>query len=119
MTDIIIGIVVPVYKVKKYYLDECINSILNQTYSNIRVALVDDCSPDECGEYCDEYAKKDERVIVLHHETNRGLPQARNSGIKALLNLVDWIMFVDSDDWIELDCCWKLVKRLERWEKRR
>ncbi|MBQ3641631.1 glycosyltransferase [bacterium] len=118
MNDIVIGIVVPVYKVKKEYLDACLYSILNQTYSNIRVALVDDCSPDECGKYCDEYAKKDDRVFAFHHEKNKGLPEARNTGIKALLNIVDWMMFVDSDDWIELDCCSKLVNYLKKWAKK-
>ena len=87
MEKITIGIVVPVYKVKKVFLDECINSILNQTYTDIRVALVDDCSPDECGRYCDEYAKTDSRIVVSHHKENKGLPEARNTGIRKLLDV--------------------------------
>ena len=75
----LISIIVPIYKVENY-LHRCIDSILAQTYPNIEVVLVDDGSPDNCGTICDEYSKRDERVVVIHRE-NGGLSAARNSGI--------------------------------------
>lgn len=75
-----ISVIVPVYKVEQY-LPRCIQSILRQTYKNIEVILVDDGSPDGCGAICDEYAKEDSRVQVLH-KPNGGLSSARNAGIE-------------------------------------
>ena len=92
----LISIIVPIYKVEKY-LHRCINSILAQTYPNIEVVLVDDGSPDKCGTICDEYSKRDERVVVIHRE-NGGLSAARNSGIDICKG--EYIGFVDSDDYI-------------------
>lgn len=95
-----ISIVVPVYKVEKY-LDRCVKSILRQTYKDYELILVDDGSPDKCGEICDEYAKSDDRIHVIHQK-NGGLSVARNTGIDFVLqkNESEWITFVDSDDWI-------------------
>lgn len=95
-----ISIVVPVYKVEKY-LNRCVDSILSQTYTDFDLILVDDGSPDNCGQICDEYAKKDARIHVIHRE-NGGLSAARNSGIDWSFNnsSSEWIMFIDSDDWI-------------------
>lgn len=95
-----ISIVVPVYKVEKY-LNRCVDSILAQTYSDFDLILVDDGSPDNCGKICDDYAKKDSRIHVIHRK-NGGLSAARNSGIDwSFKNSPSkWIMFVDSDDWI-------------------
>lgn len=97
-----ISIIVPVYKVEKY-LDRCIISILNQTYNNFELILVDDGSPDNCGKICDEYAKKDTRIHVIHQE-NRGLSAARNAGIDWSLKNSNsqWITFIDSDDWVDI-----------------
>lgn len=92
-----VSVIVPVYKVEKY-LSECIESILNQTYVDFELILVDDGSPDRCGEICDEYAWKDSRVKVIHKE-NGGVSRARNTGIHAAQG--KYIMFVDSDDYIE------------------
>lgn len=92
-----ISIIVPIYKVEKY-LNRCIDSILNQSYKNIEVILVDDGSPDNCGKICDEYLLKDNRIRVIHKE-NGGLSSARNSGLDIATG--DYIGFVDSDDWIE------------------
>ena len=98
-----ITIVVPVYNVEKY-LSRCVDSILDQTYTDFELLLVDDGSPDNCGEICDEYAKKDSRIFVIHQK-NGGLSAARNTGIDWFYkqNRSDYITFVDSDDWLHPD----------------
>ena len=93
----LISIIVPVYKVEKY-IHRCVDSVINQTYKNIEIILVDDGSPDNCGRICDEYAAKDSRIKVIH-KPNGGLSDARNCGIEAADG--EWLMFIDSDDWIE------------------
>lgn len=92
-----ISIIVPVYKVEKY-LDRCINSIINQQYKNLEIILVDDGSPDNCPKMCDEWAKKDARIKVIH-KTNGGVSDARNQGLKMATG--KWVAFIDSDDTIE------------------
>lgn len=94
-----ISVVVPIYKVQDY-LERCIKSIINQTYDNLEIILVDDGSPDECPKICDEYALKDERIKVIHKE-NGGLSDARNFGTAAATG--KYISFIDSDDWISKD----------------
>ena len=89
-----ISVIVPVYKVEKY-IHRCIDSILAQTYRNFELILVDDSSPDTCPEICDEYAKKDDRIRVIHQE-NGGLSAARNAGIDAANG--EFLFFIDSDD---------------------
>lgn len=96
-----ISIIVPIYKVEKY-LKRCVDSLLNQTYHNIEIILVDDGSPDMCGKICDEYAKFDERVVVIH-KLNGGLSDARNMALEIVKG--DFVMFVDSDDWINEQTC--------------
>lgn len=91
-----ITVVVPVYKVEEY-LDRCISSIINQTFKDFELILVDDGSPDNCPQMCEEWKKKDDRVLVIHQE-NQGLSAARNSGIKIAKG--EYLTFVDSDDWI-------------------
>lgn len=97
-----IFIVVPVYRVEPY-LERCIHSILNQTYTNWELVLVDDGSPDSCPAICDEYAAKNSRIHVIHQE-NAGLSAARNAGIDCAMNQCnperDWITFIDSDDFV-------------------
>ena len=95
-----ISIVVPVYKVEKY-LHRCVDSLLNQSFTAFDLILVDDGSPDQCGQICDQYAERDKRIHVIH-QYNRGLSAARNSGIDWSLSNSDskWITFVDSDDWV-------------------
>lgn len=95
-----ISIIVPVYKVEKF-INRCVDSILAQTFTDFEVILVDDGSPDNCGVICDEYARKDSRVIVIHQK-NGGLSAARNAGIDWTFANSDseWITFIDSDDWI-------------------
>lgn len=107
-----ISVIVPIYKVEPY-LRQCVDSILGQTYQNIEVLLIDDGSPDRCGEICDEYAEKDDRVRVFHTE-NRGLSAARNLGLREAKG--EYIGFVDSDDWIELDMYEVLLRRMQETE---
>lgn len=90
----LISVIVPVYKVEPY-LRKCVDSILNQTYRNLEVILVDDGSPDNCGAICDEYAAIDSRVRVIH-KPNGGLSDARNAGLQAMSG--SFLAFVDSDD---------------------
>lgn len=94
-----ISIIVPIYKVEDY-LDRCISSIVNQTYKNIEIILVDDGSPDQCPNICDEWTKKDNRIIVVH-KANGGLSDARNTGLNIATG--EYIGFVDSDDFISKD----------------
>ncbi|RKE95310.1 glycosyltransferase family 2 protein [Ichthyenterobacterium magnum] len=91
-----ISIIVPIYNVEKY-IHKCIDSIINQTYTQLEIILVDDESPDNCGLICDQYSKKDNRIKVIHQK-NKGLSGARNSGIKIATG--SYIGFVDSDDYI-------------------
>ena len=92
-----LSIIVPVYKVEQY-LHKCIDSILSQTFTDFELILIDDGSPDRCGEICDEYAAKDERIIVIHQKS-QGVSAARNAGLDIARG--EYIGFVDSDDWIE------------------
>lgn len=91
-----ISVIVPVYKVEKY-INRCVDSIINQSYSNLEIILVDDGSPDVCPKICDDYAEVDSRVRVIH-KSNGGLSEARNFGMD--LASGDYIFFVDSDDWL-------------------
>lgn len=95
----LVSVIVPVYKVEEY-LDQCVQSIVSQTYSDLEIILVDDGSPDRCGSMCEEWAKKDSRIRVLH-KTNGGLSDARNAGLAIATGTCT--AFVDSDDWIAPD----------------
>lgn len=93
----LISVIVPVYNVEAY-IDKCISSIVNQTYRNLEIILVDDGSPDNCPAMCDAWKEKDSRIVVLHKE-NGGLSDARNAGMGAAHG--EFISFIDGDDWIE------------------
>lgn len=94
-----ISVIVPVYKVEKY-INRCVDSILAQTFEDYELILIDDGSPDNCGEICNQYARKDRRIVVLHQK-NAGVSAARNNGIIYALNSnSSWITFIDSDDWV-------------------
>lgn len=95
----LISVIIPVYKVEKY-LCRCVDSVLAQTYANMEIILVDDGSPDNCPVMCDEYARQDNRVKVIHQE-NAGLSGARNAGIDMAQG--QWLAFVDSDDYLAAD----------------
>ena len=103
-----ISVIVPVYNVE-LYLRKCLNSVVNQTYRDLEILIIDDGSTDGSGEICDEY-RKDERVRVFHTD-NRGLSCARNLGLDNATG--EWIGFVDSDDWIEPDMYEVLIRRAE------
>lgn len=99
-----VSVIVPIYNVEKY-LPKCVDSIINQTLKDIEIILVDDESPDNCPQICDDYAKKDNRIKVIHQK-NKWLSGARNSGIEIATG--DYLCFVDSDDFIAPEMCEKL-----------
>lgn len=107
-----ISIIVPIYKTEKY-LNRCVNSLINQTFKNFELILVDDGSPDACPVLCDKWGKRDTRIKVIHKK-NGGLSSARNAG----LNIAQgkYIGFVDSDDWIEPDMYELLYNAAEKYQ---
>lgn len=94
----LISVIVPVYNVEKY-IDQCIRSIVSQTYKNLEIILVDDATPDKAGKKCDEWEKKDKRIKVIHKSKNEGLFQARITGFESMHG--EYFMTVDSDDYVE------------------
>jgi glycosyltransferase involved in cell wall biosynthesis len=107
-----ISVIIPVFNPGKY-LTKCLESIVNQTYKNIEIILVDDGSTDGSGDVCDEYAEKDNRVIVIHQK-NSGVSKARNAGIRAATGY--YYYFPDSDDYIETDCFEYCVNLLNKYK---
>lgn len=112
MAEPLISVIIPVYKVEQY-LDRCLKSVVNQTYKNLEIILVDDGSPDRCPKMCDEWAEKDQRISVIHKENN-GLGAARNSGIDNSNGV--YITFIDSDDWISNDYIEQLYHHLSEYQ---
>ena len=106
----LISVIVPVYKAEKY-LDKCVQSIVNQTYKNLEIILVDDGSPDNCPQICDEWAKKDGRIKVIHKE-NGGVSSARNTALDICLG--EYAAFADSDDFIEENMLESMMKTAEK-----
>lgn len=94
-----ISVIVAVYKAEKY-IARCLNSLISQTLNDIEIILVDDGSPDKSGDICEEYAKKDERIIVFH-QTNKGVSGARETGLKHATG--EYVIHIDPDDWIDAD----------------
>jgi glycosyltransferase involved in cell wall biosynthesis len=111
MEEPLISVIIPVYKVEQY-LDRCLNSVVNQTYKNLEIILVDDGSPDRCPKMCDEWAEKNSRVRVYHKE-NGGLSDARNYGTERCNG--SYITYVDSDDYIDTDYVSYLYNLLSRY----
>lgn len=105
----LLSIIVPVYNVEKY-LSDCINSILNQTYRDFELILIDDGSTDLSGKICDEYSKKDSRIKVIH-KNNMGCSAARNTGINFATG--DLVAFADSDDLIDSDMYDILIENID------
>ncbi len=110
MHEPLLSVIIPVYHVEKY-LGRCIDSILVQTYKNLEIILVDDGSDDRCGEICDEYAKRDARVIVIHKE-NGGVADARNKGLAKATG--EYITFVDPDDYINKNMYEEMISRMKK-----
>lgn len=106
----LVSMIIPVYNVKDY-LNQCVQSLCSQSYSNLEIILVDDGSPDECPALCDAYAAQDKRIRVIHKE-NGGLSSAREVGIQNASG--DYIMVVDSDDWIEPDTVASCIEVAQR-----
>ena len=109
MCNLKFSIIVPIYNTEAY-LNECLDSVINQTYDNMEIILVNDGSTDNSPRICEEYKESDSRVIVIHKE-NGGLSDARNIGLKSATG--DYVIFVDSDDHIELDACNTFCSLLE------
>lgn len=105
----LLSVIVPIYKVEQY-LDECVESIVNQTYKNLEIILVDDGSPDNCPQMCDEWTRKDGRIKVVHKK-NGGLSSARNAGLDVATG--EFVSFVDSDDFICQDALQSLYERFQ------
>ncbi len=110
MFDVKISVIIPIYCVENY-INTCVESVVTQSYSNTEIILIDDGSPDNCPTLCDFWAKRDDRIIVIHKE-NGGLSDARNAGIKASSG--DYVIFLDGDDfWDDSDALLKLINRLK------
>lgn len=108
----LISVIIPVYNVQEY-LEKCIESVLNQTYKNLEIILVDDGSTDNSPVICDDFAKQDKRVKVIH-QTNHGVSNARNAGLNASTG--NYIFWIDSDDYIKENCIEKLYALLQKYD---
>lgn len=105
----LVSIIVPVFNVEKY-IEKCLKSLIDQTYKNIEVIIIDDGSTDSSGIICDKYSKNDKRIKVIHKK-NEGVSTARNEGMKQAKG--DYIFFIDSDDYLDFDVIDKMVEELE------
>lgn len=108
----LVSVIIPVYNVEKY-LKKCLDSIINQTYKCLQIIIIDDGSTDLSGHICDEYAKKDNRITVIH-QNNAGAANAKNTGLDNIKG--DYLTFVDSDDWVELKWIEKMVNAMDRYD---
>ena len=104
--DQLVSIIIPIYGVE-IYLKKCIESVLNQSYSNLQIILVNDGSKDNCAEICDYYSKLDPRIIIIHKE-NEGLVNARKSGLSVAQG--EFVTFIDGDDWVGENFIYNLVQ---------
>ena len=111
MKNSLISVIIPIYNVEKY-LEKCIESIINQTYTNLEIILINDGSTDNCDKICEEYAKKDNRIKVIH-KLNEGLSNARNTGLDVANGKL--IVFVDSDDYIKKTMIEELKNNMEKY----
>ena len=108
-----VSVVVPCWNVEKY-LDRCIESLINQTLKDIEIVLVDDVSSDKTPKICDEWKKRDSRIVVVHKTENEGLGYARNTGLEHSFG--EYVMFLDSDDTFELDACAKMYETAKKYD---
>lgn len=111
MINELVSIVIPVYNVERY-LDQCVNSVIKQTYKDLEIILVDDCSTDSSSSKCDEWCAKDNRIKVIHKIRNEGLGEARNTGLE--ITNGKYLLFLDSDDYITENAIEILVKTAEK-----
>lgn len=102
-----VSVIIPIYNVEEY-LPKCLDSVINQTYKDLEIICVNDCSPDNCDKILQDYASKDERIKIINREKNGGLSAARNTGMDAATG--EYIYFIDSDDWIDNDYIEQMVK---------
>ena len=105
-----VSVIIPIYNVEQY-LAQCLDSVINQTYKNLEIICVNDCSPDNYAKILQEYALKDNRIKIVNREKNGGLSAARNSGLDVATG--EYVYFIDSDDWIDLDYIAKMVDKIE------
>lgn len=110
MTQPLISIIIPVYNVE-IFLEECLQSVMTQSYQNLELILINDGSTDDSGKICDLYKTKDDRIIVIHKE-NEGISTARNIGLNVAKG--EYIFFVDSDDFLDKDCVQKFIQKLDQ-----
>lgn len=110
MLDYKISIIVPAYNVEKY-ITKCVMSLLEQTYKNLEIIIVNDGSVDSTGEIVDAFVEKDKRIYAIHQK-NGGLPNARNTGLRCATG--QYVMFLDSDDWLEPNCCENIIQEIEK-----
>lgn len=108
----LVSVIVPVYNVEAY-LNRCVESIVNQTYRNLEIILIDDGSPDKCPQMCDEWARRDGRIRVVHKQ-NEGLGMARNTGLETATG--DFICFFDSDDYVEADTIERSIEAAQKYD---
>lgn len=97
-----VSIIIPVYKVKECYLIKCLESVVKQTMKDIQIVIIDDGAPSNCKTICQQYASRDERILMISEE-NKGVSVARNNGLEKAVG--EYVLFVDADDWIEQDTC--------------
>lgn len=110
----LISVILPIYNVAQF-LPRCIESVCSQTYDNLEIILVDDGSPDDCGDICDKYAEKDNRIVVVHKQ-NGGLSDARNKGAEIANG--EYITFIDSDDYVTDTYVEYLYSLIEKYHTR-
>ena len=106
-----LSIIIPVYNSERY-LEKCINSVLHQTFKNFKLVLVDDASTDKSGKICDRFSELDNRVVVIHHDTNKGLSISREDGMNAVDS--EWISFIDNDDFVHPEMYQRLLSNANK-----
>lgn len=106
------SIIIPVYNIKQTYLNECLASLIEQTYQNFEIILVDDGSSNGCDKWCDEYKKEYPNIITVIHKKNEGVSEARNTGIKAAEG--EYLIFADPDDWMDIRMCEYIEKVIRK-----
>ena len=108
-----VSIIVPVYNMEKY-LEKCMDSLVNQTYEDVEILCVDDCSKDNSAKILKEYEEKDSRIVAIYETENSGVASVRNKALK--LATGEYLMYCDGDDWIELNACEVLVETMKKYQ---